>query len=832
MKSLWLAAQLLRREWRAGELGILLLAILIAVTCMTSINLFAERIHLALVNQSSDLVGADLVLSSPNPLPNTWVQQAHFYGLKTTTSLHFFSMLSANKQLQLADVSAVSPGYPLRGNLKIAAAKNTEQITHAIPSSNTIWVETDLLASLHIKPGDNLKLGAGTFNATHILTYQPEISENFNFSPHALINFADIDKTKVVQPGSRLSYSVYFSGNTKQLKLFSSWVNPQLIPGQKLVGAGESNPSLQKSLERVQHYLGLGSLISVILAGIAIIVALKHFSLRHADTVALMRCYGASSRQVLFIYIWLLVGIGIVGIVLASIIGFFAQDILARNLASIIQIDLPPSSFSGVWFGAVAGFWVLLTFGLPPLWQLTRVPPARVLRRELAPLSLSSAWLYISGLIGISALVFWHTQDSKVAVIILLGCLGACFLFLLGAGILIAITHQARGKVGVAWRYGLANLARRWQTSILQISAFGFILMVLLLLIIVRNNLVVAWQKELPPTAPNFFIINIAPDQITGLKQQLAQIGIQDANILPMVRGRIVNINHQSVNQLPANEREDESLNRELNLSWTEAVPHNNSLTQGLWWARGDGRVISVEQGLAQRLGLHLGDDLSFRIGSQSITAKVKSIRQLNWSSLEPNFYILFPPNVLENFPTTYITSFYLPPQKTTQALTGLIQQFPNFSIINIAEIVKHIQSLLTQASNSVRYLFFFAFLAGLLVLYATVYTTLDQRLWEAAILRALGASRYQIVSGLAAEFLIVGAFAGLLAGAVANVIGMQLGKRLFELTLHFSSALLFIGMVAGALLITMVGLFATRKVVFQSPLLSLRSGARGALPH
>jgi len=870
MRSLALAIKLLRREWRAGELKILIAALLIAVTCMTSVNLFSNRIQQAMTNQASDLLGGDMALTSPTPPAELWLQQAKKFGIKTTQVLVFYSMLSFDNQLQLATIHAVDKNYPLRGELKITdqpavpadsrdgglsggrsailppdSKQNfvlrsdyyqegvrgvflpgTPGTAHDIPAPNTIWLEAGLLPLLNAKLGDNITLGSGTFKLTHILIYQPEVpGSSFSFSPHAVINLSDVVKTAVVQPGSRLQYTILLAGDSQKLTKFSAWLKPQLAPGQKLFGAGESRPSLQTSLERVQHYLGLGSLISVILAGVALAVALKRFATRHYDTVALMRCYGASSQQVLQIYLWLLLMVGFISILTACAMGLFAQMVLEKILSSLINIQLPPAAWSGIWFGVIAGLWVLLAFGLPPLWQLTRVSPLKVLRRDMVPLPLSNIWIYLTGLLAVCGLILWHTHDIKLAVIILTGCIVAAALFLSVGWLLIVLMQKMRRTVGVAWRYGLANLARHWQSSILQIAAFGFTLMVLLLLLIVRNDLIATWQNELPPAAPNYFIINISKDQVVSVKEVLKQHAqVENEQFFPMIRGRLFQLNQQDIlSALPLEKRTDESLNRELNLSWSETLPHNNKILQGRWWQEGDKNVISVEQGLAERLGLKIGDELGFRIGASIIAGKIISIRQLDWSSLQPNFYVLFPPGILDDFPSTYITSIYLPAAQSSIKLNTFIQQFPNLTVINIAEVLKQVQNILFQAGNAIQYLFFFALLAGLVVLYASVYASLDTRLFEGAILRALGASRYQLLTGLIAEFVILGALSGLLAAIVANGIAMVLGKQLFDLILHFNFVLLFIAIIFGAIIIGAIGVFATRKILSQSPLLTLQ---------
>jgi putative ABC transport system permease protein len=624
-----------------------------------------------------------------------------------------------------------------------------------------------------------------------------------------MMNMQDVARTGVIQPGSRAQYTLLLSGDEQSLNAYKGWLTPRLAPGQKIVGKNNSRLSVQNTLERVQHYLGLGSLISVILAGVALIVSLKRFTRRHYDMVALMRCYGASAKEVLLIYFWILVGVGIIGIFLGCLVGYFAQYLLEKILASLVQLELPTASYFGLWFSALTGILVLFAFGLPPLWQLTRVTPLKVLRRDLMPMPISSVWFYISGIVLISGLMFWYTKDIHLAVIILHGCIMACVLFLLGGWGLIYLTGHLRKKVGISWRYGLANLHRHWQNSLLQITAFGFTLMVLLLLIIVKNDLITTWQNELPKDAPNYFVINISPEQVPAVQEELSKgVGVKTEQIFPMIRGRLYLLNGQDILQaLNENQRKDEIFQREINLSYTDILPHNNLLVKGRWFKPGDQQVISIEKGLSERLGLNIGDTLGFRIGAQTIEGKIISIRELNWGSLQPNFYVLFPPGVLETFPSTFITSMYLP-NNSSSIIAQLIAQFPNITVINMAEILAQVQGLLTQSSNAIQYLLLFAFLSGFVVLYATVYASLDERRYEANILRALGATSRQLKAGLMAEFLTLGALAGFLAGLVANATGMALGYWVFNLSLSFNMALVLLGMLAGSVMVCGIGYF------------------------
>lgn len=812
MKTLLLAGKLLKREWRAGEVRLLIIAMLIAVACMTSVNLFSARIEKAMLNQASDLLGGDMALTSPTPVPEAWLQQAKKFNLQTSRSLVFFSMLSSGDKLQLASIKAVEKPYPLRGQLKIADQPfKAGTITHDIPLSGTLWMQSNLFPLLGTEIGGRVTLGQIALQPTHVLTYQPDPPGSFfSFSPYVLINFQDVASSGVVQPGSRVQYTILFSGDEKSLEKYTEWLTPKLAPGQKLAGRYDQRPSVQNMLTRVQHYLGLGSLMSVILAGVALVVVLKRFIRRHEDEVALMRCYGASAKEILLIYFWVLMAAGIVGISLGCFVGYLAQNVLEKILATWMQFQLPSVSLFSIWLSVCMGGLILLAFGLPPLWQLTRVPPLKVLRSEMLPIPISHFWLYLSALTLIVGLMLWYTKDFLLAMIILLGCVVACALFLLGGWGLIHCMGYLRKRVGVSWRYGLSNLHRHWQSSLLQITAFGFTLMVLLLLFIVKNDLIQAWQSELPKNTPNYFVINISPEQVSAVEKKLSEsAGIRTEQIFPMVRGRLYLLNGQDIlSVLSEDKRNDPIFQREINLSYTDTLPYNNKLSEGKWFKSGDKQGISVEKGLANRLGLKMGDTLGFRVGAQTIEGEIINMREVDWGSLQPNFYVLFVPGVLESFPRTYITSVYLPEQAGT-ALIQLVAQFPNLTVINVTEILAQVQNILAQAGNAIQYLLFFAFLVGFVVLYASVYASLDERLYEAKILNALGATRHQLMTGLLAEFLTLGASAGLLGGIMANVIGMALGYWVFGLVVHFNVIWVLIGILLGATMVAGIGYIA-----------------------
>lgn len=830
MKTLLLALRLLRRDYRAGELRILALAILVAVGGMTAVGFFTDRMQRAMTQQGVELLGADLVLVSSAPARAELADEARRLRLAMVATLSFPSVVLAGERPLLVDVKAVGAGYPLRGMLRTApSADAPEQSTRDIPASGEVWIEPRLYEILALAPGGRLSLGASQFRIARVLTYEPDRGgDMFSLGPRVLLNSADVARTRLVQPGSRVSYRLLLSGERAQIAAFRAWAEPRLVPGERLVEVRDARPELKVALERAEKFLGLAALVSVLLAGVAVAVATRRYVERHLDGSALMRCFGATQARMVALYGLQMLALGFIASLFGSLLGLAAQAVLAELLAGLSNVVLPAPSLWPLVIGLLVGVVTLLGFALPPLLRLKSVPPLRVIRRDLGPLPVRSFSVYGAASLAIGLLMFWQVRDLSLTLIVLGVTLATLAALGLVAWLLVKSLGTLRARAGLAWRFGLANIARRPNASIAQILAFGLGLMVLLMLLLVRGDLLAAWQKRLPPDAPNHFLINVLPNDVERLKDFLARAGVGGADgpkVFPMVRGRLTHINGRPVSGADyADDRARGLLEREFNLSWSARLQEDNRVVAGTFWdarARGQ-RELSVEKGLAETLGILLGDELTYRIQDREVRAKVTSLRSVEWDSFRANFFVLAPPGMLDDFPATWITSFYLPTERKRVA-GELVRAFPSVTVIDLEAIMSRVRGVMQRVDLSIEVVFLFTLLAGLMVLYAAIQSTQDERLHETAILRAFGASRARLVAGLLTEFVLLGLLAGLLAAFAASAAGLVLAREVFHLNYTINPLLWLIGPAAGAAGIGLFGFLGTRRVLNVPPLATLR---------
>ena len=822
-----LAWRLLLRDWRAGELRILLSALVIAVAATSAIGFFGERLQRGMTDQSAQLLGADLVLRSPRPVATSWLREADVLGLRSNQVLEFPSVVLHGDNLQLAGIKAVRPGYPLRGSVRTATVPyGAEQVAAGIPAAGTAWVEARLLPLLRIGIGDTLTLGDIKLKVTRLLAFDPGGSSNFaGLAPRVLVNRADAERAGILQPGSRVSLHYLFAGGTAALARYQRWLQPRLAPTDRLIDIHEGRPAIGTALDRAERYLGLAALAAVLLAGVAIAMGARRYSERHFDVSAMMRCLGASQRDLVGLYLPQLLLLGLAGSVLGVALGFAVQFGLFAALKGLLPTELPPPGWLPALLGMATGLVVLAGFALPPVLRLREVPALRVLRRELAPLPLR-AWLVYGAAAAAMTLLLWRYTGSTGLTLSVLGGTAAALL-LLGAfaWLLLRASRTLHRGVGVAWRYGFNNLWRRPLPAVGQILAFGLTLMAMALIALLRGDLLTTWQAQLPQHAPNFFVINVLPDKVAPFGAFLQRHAIHSAKLYPMVRGRLSAIDGESVEQRkPKGDNGSEALHRELNLTWSDTLQSDNAVVAGRWWRPADrGRpLVSVEAKLAQRLGIKLGDTLTFSFGERRLTATVASLRSVNWDSFKPNFFMVFPPGVLGHYPATYITSFYLTPAQRP-LLAQMVRGFPAVTVIDLDRIMAQVRSILAQVTLAVEYVLIFVLLAGLAVLYAAWQASLDERLFEGALLRTLGASRYQLRAGHLAEYTLLGALAGLFAAAGTELVAYLLYTRVFDLEYAMKWNLWWLLPLLGAVLVGAAGYWGTRRVVRRSPLVVLR---------
>jgi putative ABC transport system permease protein len=822
-----LAWRLLLRDWRAGELRVLLSALIIAVTATTAISFFTDRLQRAMVGQSAELLGGDLLLQSPRPLAGQWLQQATEQGLAYTQTLEFPSVVVHGENFQLAGIHAVEAGFPLRGTLRTAATPyGAEQAVSTVPAAGEAWVEARLLPLLGIEVGGQLELGSATLQVSRILAFEPGGGGNFAaLAPRVLINRADVAAAAVLRPGSRVSHHTYFAGNEAARRHFKAWLAPQLEPSHRLTDVREGRPTVGAALDRAEQYLGLASLVAVLLAGVAIAMGARRYSERHFDVTAVLRCLGAGQRDILALFLPQLLWLGLLGSALGVALGFLTQFGLFYLLRGLLPTELPPPGWEPLAIGFVTGITVLAGFALPPVLRLRQVPALRVLRRELDPMPLRGWLVYGAALAAMGGLMWRYTGSATLTLAVLGGALLSLLLLGLLAFALLRASRRLHRGVGVAWRYGLNNLWRRPMLSISQILAFGITLMAMALIALVRGDLLATWQTQLPADAPNQFVVNVVPERVAAFAAFLEAHTITSTGLYPMVRGRLSQVNGKPVaEQLPAGENGSGAINRELNLTWTDALPGDNTITAGAWFgegARGQA-VVSVEAKLAERLGVTLGDALTFNFGSGTLTVTVTSLRSVQWDSFRPNFFMIFPPGVLDPYPATYMTSFYLPAPRKGE-LAQMLRDFPALTVIDLDRIMEQVRRILEQVTLAVEYVLLFVLLAGFAVLYAALQASLDERLYEGALLRTLGASRRQLRAGHLAEYALLGLLAGLFAAAGAELIAFILYQQVFHLGYSIKWTLWLLLPPAGALLIGAAGYWGTRRVVSRSPLVVLQ---------
>ena len=822
-----LALRMLKRDWRAGELRVLALAIIVAVTCVTAVVFFTDRISQALKYQASELIAADLRIVADHPLPEVFPNKAKAMGLSTAQSENFRSMVLADGKSSLAEIKAVSQLYPLRGELRIAKTPfEAGAAASGIPAPGAVWVEPALLRHLGLNVGDNVYVGAKQFKITEVIKYEPDRSgDMFSIAPRIMLNLQDLPATELVQEGSRIRYTLYLAGDKSAVEQYRKQIKKQISLGERIEGVEDARQEVRFALHRAQQFLGLAAIVSVMLSFVAVAMSARRFAERHLNTCAIMRCVGARQSQITQIFFIQLLVLSILASVLGCVFGFISQSVLVELLGSLLVVKLPASSWWPVFTGVVVGMVGLTGFALPPVLRLKEVPTLRVLRRDLGkipPLSLSS---YAFGLLAIAGLLFWQAGEVKLGLIMLGGIAGTAAVLTLVSYGLIRLLKLLPAREGIAWRFGLNNITRRTHSSVVQVLAFGVGIMVMLLLGVVRTDILKAWQHNLPEDAANRFVINIQPNQTQAVVGFFNQHNMTKVSLYPMVRGRLTAINGQPVEaKSQQDERARRLVEREFNLSWSAELQKDNKIIQGKWWGKqGEGhKQFSVEEGIAKTLDIKLGDTLAYSISGEQLSAKVTSIRSVQWDTFQPNFFVVTPPGVLNEFPASYITSFYLPSAKAA-VLDQLVKQFPNLTVIDISAIMDQVRRIMNRVALAVQYVHIFTLLAGLMVLYAAIQATQDERLRENAILRAIGAKRKRLLHGLMTEFSILGALAGLLGTIIAVAMGYVVSVHVLELQFTPDPWIWLIGPLGGALGVGLSGTLGTRKVLSRPPLAVIR---------
>jgi putative ABC transport system permease protein len=828
-RLLALAARMLARDWRAGEVRVLAVALVVAVASITSVAFFADRVSRALVRDAHQLLGADLVLVSDHPWQRQIADEIERRGLARAEALNFISMARAGESSALAGVKAVTDNYPLRGRLRIAPAVGAPDAPAAGgPPRGAVWLEERLVSALGTPPGAQLRLGAAQLRVDAVLTLEPERGANFfNIAPRLIMNAADLPATALVQPGSRIWYYLYAAGAAGAVAQFDTWARARLARGERVDNLESGRPEVRASIERAQRFLGLTALLAAILAGVAIALGTRRYVERHLDGCAVMRCFGATQARLLGLYGAEFALLGAAACAVGCVIGYAAQGAIATALGDLLRAELPAPAPLPALQGFLVGLVLLLGFALPPLVQLKNVPAIRVIRREAGTPRSDTLAAYAAGIAALAGLLVWQAGDARLGLTVIGGFGAAVLVFAAVAWVSLRAISSAPvartlGARSRALRYGLANLRRHARANAVQVASLALGLTAVLLLSFTRNDLVDAWRRSAPPDAPNRFLIGVQPEQLASVQRFFAARGIAAPELYPMVRGRLVAVNGKPVSESDfAEERAKRLVEREFNLSYAAQAPAHNHIVAGSWFRPG-ARELSVEEGIARTLGWKLGDELTFTVGAERFRAPITSLRKLRWDSMKINFFVIAPPALLADFPASYVSAFRVEPGQE-RALNELVQRFPNLTLVDVGAAVRQAQDVIDQLINAVQFVFLFALGAGLLVLYSALVATEDERRREAAVMRVYGASRAQVTGSQRAEFLAMGLVAGVLATLGAAAIGQLLAQSVFELDLPPSPELWIAGPLAGVLLLSLNAWLSARKVLSASPALTLR---------
>ena len=828
MKNWKLACKQAWRDARAGDLRLLALALVVAVAAVTSVGFLADRVSRALERDAAQMLGADLVLETDAPIAQAYLDRARGAGLQVARTWQFPSMVGSGTALQLASIKAVEQGYPLRGGLRTTLAVNTpDALTEGGPQPGQVWLDPQVLALTGLAVGDTLKVGEAHLNIARVITYDPDRGAQFVIlAPRVMLHAHDLDQTGLIAPGSRISYAMLVAGPQTEVEAFRTWLELVMKPGQKIVTVESGRPEIRRSLDRAQQFLALVAMLAVLIAAVAVALAARRFGQRHRLSVAVMRCLGATQSAITRILMGEFLLVGLSSALVGTLLGWAGHALMVLALGSFLGTDLPAPGAAPALQGVFAGLWLLFAFALPPLQALRRVAPSQILRSEETRFPMQSLLGYLIALVGFAILMWWVAHDLKLGAGLAVGFLAAALLF---AGV------SALGLWGLArlrstlthypvLRFALAGVVRRRGATIAQISALAVGMMAILLLTIVRTDLLAGWQRTLPPDAPNRFLINVQTDQRQPVEQALERAGLKVGAMSPMVRGRLVARNDQAIGSADYDDaRAQRLIEREFNLSYADHLPQTGQVIAGRDLDPA-ALEVSLETGLAKSLRLQLGDLLEFDVAGQPVKVRVTSLRRVDWDSMRANFFAIMTTRALEDQPQTWMTAFHVKPDQVG-VLQGLVSTFPNLTVFDVGAILAQLQTILDKVAVAVQGLFVFSVLAGAIVLAAALSATRDERVREAALLRALGATRRQLARAQRIELLSVGALAGLLAAGGATLAAWALSTWVFEFDMTFSLWPWLLGVTVCMLGAWLAGAQALRGVLQTPPLTILRNG-------
>ena len=824
------------RDLRAGELRLLIVAVTLAVAALTAVGFFADRLKGGLQRDASQLLGGDLVVVSDNPTPQAFLDRAAALGLQGAGTLGFPTMGRASDTQggasRLVALKSVQPGYPLRGSLKVADTPGgAEQTTRDIPAPGEVWVDAPVLESLGLAMGDKLLLGDAALRISRTIVLEPDRGGGFmSFAPRVMLNQADLAATALVQPASRLTYRFAVVGTPQAVQQFSDWATAEIkrsdLRGVRVESLESGRPEMRQALDRAEKFLSLVALLSALLSAVAVALAARSFAASHLDDCAMLRVLGQSQRTIAWSYAFEFILIGLFASALGVAIGYAVHYVFVALLAGLVDAALPAASLQPVFFGLGMGLTLLLAFGLPPVLQLAQVPPLRVIRRDMGGLKPTSLSVLGLGVAGFAALLVAASSDLKLGLIAVGGFAVAVVLFAaLSWGAVVLLRRVVNEATAPRWLVlATRQISARPVFAVVQVSALAVGLLALILLVLLRTDLISSWRKATPPDAPNRFVINVMPDQSASFQQSLRDGGVKNFDWFPMIRGRLIAVNGKAVT--PDDFTEDRArrlVDREFNISHTATRPQHNEVVAGRW-TDGEQGAISVESGIAETLGLHLGDVMRFDMGGVQSEAKITSLRKVDWGSMRANFFVIYPVDTLADMPITYLAAFRAPDTKGFD--NQLVRNYPNITNVDMASTILQVQRVLDQVVRAVEFLFAFTLAAGLVVLFASVTATREERARDFAIMRAVGAPSRLLRQVQRAELAGVGMLAGFLASLVAMAVGWSLAKYVFDFAWTGAWWVPLLGALTGAALALAAGWWGLRDVLRRPVVETLRRAA------
>ncbi len=848
-RSFQLGWRNLWRDFRSGELNLLIISVVLAVAALTAVGFFSDRLQAGLWRDARQLLGGDAVVVSDKPTPANFQQKAQALGLTTNATLSFPSMARADDtkggETKLVALKAVSEGYPLRGQMSLLNLQGSDAIkpdlsksypakpTREVPQPGQAWVDPALLEVLNLQMGDALWLGDKSFQIAALIDREPDRGAGFmNFAPRVMIHQSDVMATGLIQPASRLSYRMAVAGEASQANVqqFLKWARDEVakpeVRGIQVESMESGRPEMRQTLDRAEKFLNLVALLAALLCAVAVALAARTFASKHLDGCALLRVLGQSQKTLSVAYAFEFITAGWMASLLGVIMGYGIHHAFIWLLAGLVDVQLPPSSGEPALLGMGMGLTLLLAFGLPPVLQLAKVPAMRVIRRDMGGLQAASVGVLLTGLLGFAGALMWASRDVKLGLMTVGGFAVATVLFAGATWLALKVLRKwVPSDTTPRWLLlATRQVMARPVYAVVQVSALSVGLLALVLLVLLRTDLISSWRKATPVNAPDRFVINVQPDQTQAFQDKLSQVGVKDYDWYPMIRGRLVAVNGREVSpQDYTDERAKRLVDREFNLSARATQPEHNAVVKGQW-QEGEKDAVSVEVGIAKTLGLNMGDRLRFDVGGVISEGRISSLRKVDWGSMRANFFVIYPVDNLPDVPLSYMAAFKTPDVPAFER--NLLQQFPNVTSVDLRASLTQVQKVLDQVIRAVEFLFAFTLMAGLLVLTAAVTSTREERKREFAIMRALGATGRLLSQVQTAELMGVGLMAGFLASLVAELVGWGLARFVFEFEWTASLWVPVAGALTGALLAWIAGWWGLAEVLRQPVSQTLRQAS------